>query len=201
MTNSGDVVEIKIAKKDLITDIETIFGSNSSIDECSCMWFILSVKYYHEGGRVQNRLKFRELIQTEKHPIGLLAYVDNIPVGWCAVGPRSRYVRAIRTPTYKGRKPSEDDHVWLIPCIFLQEIASGTQVTHALLERAVALAQAHGATAIEGFPHTGAKRRHSGDTQVGLESWFESCGFIVASRPSDNRIIMRRELGPSGLEQ
>jgi hypothetical protein len=74
------MIEIKVVTKDLIADVETVFCSNKSIDGCSCMWFILPVKDYHAGGRDQNRLKFRELIQTEQYPVGLLGFLDNAPI-------------------------------------------------------------------------------------------------------------------------
>jgi GNAT superfamily N-acetyltransferase len=188
------VIEVKIANKNLKSDIEFLFSSNSSIDNCSCMWFLISVKDYHAGGREQNRLRFYELLQAEIMPVGLIAYHEENPVGWCAVGPRSRYHRAIRTPTYKGRAPDEDTLVWLTPCFFVRDEARALGVAEALLERAITLAEESGATAIEGFPFSGNQRRYSGDTQVGIESVFTACGFSVIRRPSENRVIMRREL-------
>lgn len=115
-------------------------------------------------------------------------------VGWCAVGPRRRYARAVRTPTFKGRDPNEDDAVWLVPCFFVHRDARRAGVSRALLEAAIRLAQEHGATAIEGFPYAGSKRRSGGDLQVGFEPLFASCSFSVARRPSGNRVVMRREL-------
>ena len=188
------MIEIKIATKELIADIELLFCSNPSIEQCSCMWFLIPVKDFHAGGVEGNRTKFRQLLHSEPTPLGLIAYVENSPVGWCAVGPRSRYHRAIRTPTYKGRDSKEDDHVWLVPCFFIREEAENLKLSQALLERAVALAEEYGASAIEGFPFSGTKTKSSGDTQVGVESVFMSCGFTIDRRPSENRVVMRRQL-------
>ena len=85
------------------------------------MWFIIPVKEYHAAGSEGNRASFSDLIVSSDNPVGLLAKLDDQPVGWCAVGPRSRYVRAIKTPTYKGRDPAEDDDVWLVPCVFVRD--------------------------------------------------------------------------------
>jgi GNAT superfamily N-acetyltransferase len=114
-------------------------------------------------------------------------------VGWCAVGPRSRYRRALKTPTYIGRDPSEDDSVWLVPCFFVRQDARRAGLVEMLLQAAVGLAKEHGARAIEGFPFTGEKRRSS-DTQVGFESVFSACRFVAIRTPSPSRVIMRREL-------
>lgn len=64
----------------------------------------------------------------------------------------------------------------------------------ALLEGAVGLARAHGASAIDGFPLAGDGRRSGGDLQVGVEPLFAACGFEAVRRPSANRVIMRRDL-------
>jgi hypothetical protein len=64
-----------------------------------------------------------------------------------------------------------------------------------LLEGAVDLARRRGAPAIEGFPLAGSGRRSGGsDLMTGVEPLFASCGFEVVDRPSDNRVVMRREL-------
>jgi GNAT superfamily N-acetyltransferase len=64
--------------------------------------------------------------------------------------------------------------VWLVPCFFVRDDVRGTGVSRALLEASVTLAAKNGAAAIEGFPCSGAKRRSSGDTQVGTEALFFS---------------------------
>ena len=53
--------------------------------------------------------------------MGVVASVSGEPVGWCACGPRSRYVAAGggRTGLLKDRDRDEDEAVWLLPCLFL----------------------------------------------------------------------------------
>jgi GNAT superfamily N-acetyltransferase len=187
------VIEVKTVTKDLLEDAESLFESDSITSGCFCMWFIVSVAEYHAGGASENRKRFRELEQTSHDPVGLLAYEDGNAVGWCAAGPRSRYVRALRIPTFKGRDPSEDDTVWLVPCFFVSRHARRNGVARALLKGAVDMAQDAGAPAIEGFPFArGAKLGK--DPMVGLESVFEACSFQVTRRPSSTRVVMRREL-------
>jgi len=157
------------------------------------MWFLISVKNYHAAGSDGNRASFVELAATSETPMGLLAYENDEPVGWCAVGPRSRYARAIKTPTYSGRDPAEDDDVWLAPCFFVRRDRWRRSVTPKLLEAAVGLAREHSATAVEGFPHARAKHS-SQDLQVGSESVFAALGFKVIRSPSTSWVVMRLEL-------
>lgn len=160
---------------------------------CWCMWFIVPVKDYHQAGDRGNRASFSQLVETSRYPLGLLAKMDGETVGWCAVGPRSRYVRAIRTPTYKGRDPAEDDDVWLVPCMYIRPESRDTGIAKKLLEAAVRLARKGKAVAIEGFPYSGTTRRNK-ETQVGFEPVFSDCGFLPTRRHSSTRVVMRLEL-------
>ena len=160
------------------------------------MWFIIPVKEFHAAGSEGNRAEFRELTMTSDNPMGLIAYQDGGPVGWAAVGPKSRYVRALSTPTYRGGVSTDDSSIWLIPCFFVRKAARGTGIPRALLKAAVQSARENGAAAIDGFPFSGDKRRSSGDIQVGFESVFLSCGFELLRTPSASRVVMRRELKP-----
>ena len=179
-----------------LVDLESLFGCSEVASRCWCMWFLIAVKAFHAAGEAGNREAFRELMSASDYPLGLLAYRGKEAVGWCAVGPRSRYARAIKTPTYKGRDAAEDDSVWLAPCFYVREEDRQVGVTAALLQAAVELAKANGAAAIDGFPFVSTgKRRSGGDLQVGFESVFGDCGFEVVGEPSANRRLMRRELG------
>ena len=139
------------------------------------------------------------LVDGDERPVGLVAYLDDSPAGWCAVGPRSRYARAIKTPTMRGLDRAEDENVWFVPCFFIRPGGRRQGVSTALLQAAVGMAEEHGAQAIEGFPQAGDRTRSRGSNfQTGVEALFERCGFEPVRRPSDNRVIMRRELGKVG---
>ncbi|HVE91433.1 MAG TPA: GNAT family N-acetyltransferase [Actinomycetota bacterium] len=187
-------IEVKPLAPARVPDAEKVFSSGAATAGCYCMWFIIPVTQYHAGGRPENRQRFLQLVTDSPTPIGLLAYEGGEPIGWCATGPRSRYVRAVRVPSFKGRDPSEDDDVWLVPCFYVHSRMRRKGVSRALLEGAVELAGTHGASAIEGFPfEAGAKLTR--ESMVGVESVFASCGFEVVRRPSGARVVMRRQLG------
>lgn len=190
------MIEVRPVTPDLYADADAIFTSSPETARCYCMWFIMPVREYRAGGREANRRLFCELVEEVSNPFGLLAYLDGEVVGWCAAGPRSRYARAVRTPTFKGRDPAEDDAVWLVPCFYVRKDARRRGVSRALLEAAVDLAGQRGASAIEGFPFAEGAYR-SRDGMVGVESLFASCGFEVTRRPSPARVIMRRDLAGS----
>jgi GNAT superfamily N-acetyltransferase len=173
-----------------IDRVSELFSNNAAANGCWCMWFISRVADYHAAGPVGNRRHFEQLVATSDQPVGLLASWDDTPVGWCAVGPRSRYVRGIKTPTFAGRDPDEDDDVWLIPCFFVGTAHRKEGLSEKLLAAAVELARSRGARALEAFPHAGSKRR-SGDAQVGSADMFLRQGFEVIRTPSPSRVVVR----------
>ena len=186
-------IEVKPVTGELIPEAEAFFGTSSETKGCFCMWFIIPVTQYHAGGQEANRQLFRQLADSTATPIGLLAYRDQEVVGWCAAGPRSRFSRAVRVPSFKGRDPDEDDSVWLVPCFYIRKDARREGVARALLEGAVELGRQSGAPAIEGFPFArGAKL--SRESMVGTEALFASCGFVTTRQPSSTRVVMRKDL-------
>ena len=188
------MIGVKPLTPDLLPDAAALFDSSPATHGCSCMWFLIPYKEYHAGGPEGNRRRFTQLVEATPYPIGLLAYREGEVVGWCATGPRSRFVRAVGVPSFKGRDPSEDDSVWMVPCFYVRKDVRREGVSRALLEAAVALAHEHGAAAIEGFPFAyGAKVGR--ESMVGVEALFAACGFAVTRQPLAARVVMRRELG------
>lgn len=179
-----------------LDDLADLFESSGTTRGCWCMYFIAAAAEYRAGWRTGgNRRAFEELAAASDDPLGLLAYEDGRPVGWCATGPRSRYTRAIgpRARVLSDRDPQEDDTAWLVPCFFVRVGHRGHGTTRALLDKAIELAQEHGATAIEGFPRK-AGSTPSPDDYLGREELFAACGFQCTTRPTPVRVVMRREL-------
>jgi GNAT superfamily N-acetyltransferase len=193
-------VQVEPVTASRLDDVAALFGATKTTTGCYCMWFVLPAKECSAGWGDGNRAKFAEMA-AQAPPIGLLAYRDGEPVGWCAAGPRSRYTRALRSPLLAGRATDEDDSVWLVPCFYVRRDARRAGITKALLEAATALARAHGARAIEGFPHAGDARRSAGEAFVGVEPIFAACGFTATDRRTADRIVMRRPLRRAPLRR
>jgi GNAT superfamily N-acetyltransferase len=142
-----------------------------------------------------NQRRFGAMAATSSTPMGILASQAAEPVGWCACGPRSRYVAATapRSKTMHNRARDQDEIVWLLPCLFVRAGRRGQGVTHALIRAAVGMARHEGAFAIEGWPLARSERR-SDDAFLGREQVFEDLGFRCVERPSPGRVIMRLEL-------
>ena len=141
-----------------------------------------------------NRHRFEVMATETGLPMGILAFVAGEPVGWCACGPRSRYVvTSAGSKIMSGRALAEDESVWLLPCLFVRAGYRGRGITYALVRAAVELARSEGAFAIEGWPLARSDQK-SGDAFLGSEKVFEDLGFSCVERPVPERAIMRLEL-------
>ena len=188
-------VEIHPVTPERLDDLAELFATGSATRGCWCMWFINSPQEVRDGwNNGGNRRAFEALTERADPPLGLMAYDDGVPAGWIATGPRSRYPRAIsgRATIMKGRDPDEDDDVWLLPCFYVRPGHRRKGITAALLDAAAGAAEAHGATAVEGFPIASSYEKGQDDF-VGKQRRFEECGFECVAQPSPRRVVMRRD--------
>lgn len=188
------MIEIAPVTPERFADLADLFESNNATKGCWCMAFVVARSEYYRGRRGGNRARFEEMAATADPPMGLLAYREQRPVGWCALGPRKRYPPAIspRATVLGARDPQEDGDVWLIPCFFVRVGERRRGVTTALLEAAVSLARRSGARAVEGWPL--ARDAKATDGYLGREQTFERCGFRCVDRPTPRRAVMRLDL-------
>ena len=147
---------------------------------------------WYGGG---NRRRFESMAVSSPAPMGVLAFIGEKPVGWCASGPRGRYTAAIagRSSLLADRPRGEDDTVWLVACLFIDSSHRAAGIAMPLLHGAIALARSEGATAIEAWPLAAGVRRRD-DEHLGRERVFARLGFRCIQRPSAVRAIMRLEL-------
>ena len=188
------MVEIRPVDAGCRDALAELFAANGTVAGCGCMFFVVGPADFKAGwhSRTNRDRLLEDVAQTP--PIGLLAYREGRAVGWCAAGPRARYERALRSKTLAGHDPAEDDSVWFLPCLFVRAGERRKGVAADLLAAAVELAREHGAPAVESFPLTGGEKRGSADVYVGTEAMFAAAGFEVLSRPTKNRVVMRRNL-------
>ncbi|NED98365.1 GNAT family N-acetyltransferase [Phytoactinopolyspora alkaliphila] len=154
----------------------------------------------YRDSRVSNEDRpgfMRQLCEVEPGP-GVIAYVDDVPAGWCSVAPRSTYRRLMNSRTI----PFLDERdAWVAVCFVVRAGFRRRGLMHALLEGAVEHAAANRAEVIEGYPvEVGdGERVDVISGYVGSTRLFEAHGFHRAvpttgrsgGRP---RSIMRREL-------
>jgi len=154
------------------------------------MWWRLPHRQWTRQKGAGNKRAIRRVVLAGEMP-GLLAYVGEEPVGWCALAPRAAYPRLA---TSRILKPVDDRPVWSVPCFFVAKAYRRRGVSLALLRAAVEFARARGARLIEGYPTEPRKDQPDLFVYTGLASTFRKAGFKEVARRRPFRPIMRRSL-------
>lgn len=171
-------------------DFERLMGPRGGADDCWCMLWRLKAKEWREGKTGGNRTAMRAIVAEQ--PPGLLAYADDLPVGWCSVAPRSAFPRLDNS---RILKPVDDAPVWSVTCFFIAKGWRGKGVATMLLEAACAFARERGASVLEGYPIDPLGARYANAfAWTGMMRSFEEVGFEEVARRSDKRPIMRKAL-------
>ena len=156
--------------------------SNTPAYGCWCMyWRDRSL----EHGEPKKRA-MAKLVRAGREP-GLLAYEDDVPVGWVAIAPREEYEAIVRSPQYRPREEGGGAAVWSIVCFAIDKGARNRGVASELLDAAVDYAFAHGATSVEAYPHVSNATDYMGHTEL-----YRRAGFALV-RDANKRAIVRIE--------
>jgi GNAT superfamily N-acetyltransferase len=188
-------------------DLQTVFGARGDAAGCQCQRFKLGYKESFRSFPVEERA-YRLRVQTNcGHPeesttSGLVAYLDGVPVGWCAVEPRTAYdglLRVFRTPWDGRNEDKTDDSIWAVTCVFARAGYRRRGIGFALARAAVDFARERGARALEAYPlvTTAGEDVISGEMLVGSRSIYAAAGMTEVSRPSKRRAVMRIEFKPT----
>ena len=180
-------------------DLQAVFGTRGDPSRCQCQ------RYKMQPGESwasvgAEELAFRLRTQTDcGHPesgttSGLVAYLDGLPAGWCAVEPRTAYPRLLlktRVPWEGRAEDKTDNSVWAVTCFVTRTGGFRRRgISRALARAAVDFARARGARAIEGYPMTTTDVL-LGELHVGTRSVFAAAGFAEVSHPTLRRVVMR----------
>jgi len=143
---------------------------------------------YRKRPRHENKEALLKLVESGPAP-GLLAFIDDLAVGWCQLTPRD----ALPWLDHTWRLKRIDDlPVWSISCLYVRKGYRRQGITSGLIAAALVVAKRAGAPALEAYP-LDAKLTPSA-SGTGYVSTFERAGFKVVARHVPPRPIMRHNL-------
>lgn len=181
-------------------DLMAVFGQRGPAAGCYCQRYSLAPgeafskfprQERAERLRAQTNCGNPQAIRTS----GLVAYLGDEPVGWCAVEPRPAFfglLRVYRLP-WEGRDEDRNDpDIWAVTCVLVRAGHRKRGVAYALAEAAVDHARRNGARALEAYPMRAETGYVSWDEiHVGVESIFAAAGMTEVTRPGKRRLVMR----------
>ena len=185
-------IEIAPSSPVLWDDVVSAFGRRGADPSwCWCRRFL-------DGSEaVDNRAALQLEVSTASIPPGLLAYVDGLPAGWTRVMPRHQLPGVLANRALR-RVLTDDDGAWWVTCFAVQQRFRSIGVASALLDAAVAHAEQHGATAVEGHPvdtdALKAERTSGSALFTGTMRLFVAAGFSEIGRTYPSRPVMRLNL-------
>jgi len=166
-------------------DFADLMGLRFDTRHCWCMWPRLATNYQLRTGEA-NRRSMKRIVDTASAPPGVLAYIDGVPVGWCAIAPRAQFPKLDRS---RATAPVDTQAAWSVVCFNIRRDMRRMGLSQRLLEAAVALAAEYGATLVEAYPVEETRNLFRGVTSV-----FKRAGFVEVARRSPHRPIMRYEV-------
>lgn len=173
-------------------DLEAVFGAGDPA-RCSCQRFrMLPKESWASEGPEELAARLRD--QTAcgnpraKATTGLVAYLNDEAVGWCAAAPRAehpRLLRDYRVPWLGRHEDKTDATVWAVTCFVTRAGYRRRGIGGALARATVSFARDRGARAVEGYPDL------VDGGSVGTLAMFTGAGFTVVTRPGNRRAVVR----------
>jgi len=111
-----------------------------------------------------------------------------VPVGWCAIAPRSNFPRLNRSRDWH---PLDDQPVWSLNCFYIPAKQRRTGVATALLRAAVDFAASQGAQIVEAYPRETIGKVAAAAIYTGTATMFLAAGFTEVARRTPERPMMR----------
>lgn len=181
------------------SDVASVLGPGGGLAGCWCMFWRLSNREIHGNTAQDNRAALHALVCSGRG-VGLVGYEGDLPVGWCAVAPRSTYLsRLTRTRGLELPGDVDDPTVWSVVCIFVRRGHRRTGVAGHMLSAAVAYSREQDAAVLEGYPHVDAGISRRTRVSSGTVNLFLRAGFTEHSRnATGGRVVMRRVLNGTG---
>jgi GNAT superfamily N-acetyltransferase len=180
-------LSIRPLTPDLWPALEDLFGARGACNGCWCMAFRIG-SAYRKRPPEENKAAFRAIVRRGPPP-GLLAFHEDVAVGWCQLTPRDE-VPALDRAWRLARV--DEAPVWSISCLYVRIGYRRRGVTAALIDAAVKAAKRAKAPALEAYPLDASRTPSASST--GFVTTFARAGFKIVARRVPPRPIMRHDL-------
>jgi hypothetical protein len=170
--------KVKPVDKDTWKDFETLFKSKGAPSYCWCMVWRMTKEELKQNNSASRKRFIKKRVRA-KTPIGLLAYINDEPIGWCSIAPRE---------TYQRLGGDEDlDKVWSIACFFIKREYRDQGFVDFLIRQAKKYAKKNGAKYLEAYP---VDPKSPSYRFMGFIQSFEKANFAFVKKEGTRRNVM-----------
>ncbi len=169
-------------------DFEELFGERGACGGCWCMsWRLARADFERQKGG-KNRRAMKRLVANGEQ-VGIIAYHNGMPIGWCAIAPREKYVKLENTRVLMR---IDDRPVWSIPCFFIAKEFRRKGLSVEILKGVIAFGRKNGVKILEAYPIIPYSPNIPAPfAWTGILSSFKKAGFVKEKRWSKARPIVR----------
>ncbi|MFI5219915.1 MAG: GNAT family N-acetyltransferase [Bacteroidia bacterium] len=169
-------------------DLEKLFGERGACGGCWCMTWRLKSSDYEKMKGKKNKNTFRKIVYAGE-PAGVIGYLNNLPVSWCAVAPREKFIRLENSRVLKR---VDEKRVWSVTCFFIDKRYRRKGLLVEMLKGVIDYCKTQKAKIVEAYP-VEPKKNPMPDVfaWTGIVPAFIKAGFKEAARHSPTRPIMR----------
>jgi GNAT superfamily N-acetyltransferase len=170
------------------SDLEELFGEHGAYSGCWCMWWRITRSEFDRNHGEGNRRALKRIVDSGTVP-GILAYLQEKPIGWCSVAPREQFPVLDRS---RMLKRVDDRPVWSIICFFVPRPYRRQGLSSLLIRGALEYAKGQGATIVEAYPvDKESPKNTSVEAFTGFAKTFRALGFREVIRRSAWMPILR----------
>uniref|UniRef100_A0A2A4Z1P9 GNAT family N-acetyltransferase n=1 Tax=OCS116 cluster bacterium TaxID=2030921 RepID=A0A2A4Z1P9_9PROT len=163
-------------------DFEALMESKGAPHNCWCTAWLNVETQNKKAEKSEKKASMKQRIDSGT-PVGLLAYANGKPIGWCAVAPRQSY------------KPLGGDEtkqqVWSIVCFFIKRDFRGQGLSKLFIAQAIDFASRHGAKYVEAYP---VAKTSPSYRFMGFIPTFEKAKFEFVKNAGTRRHVMLKRL-------
>lgn len=98
--------------RERLRDLEQFSATHGKFRYCSCMRWRLTSSEMHCSTK-ESRIGALAGLVRRDIPVGVLAYLGRVPVGWCSIAPRATYAGLER---YRALPRLGQEPVWSVVC-------------------------------------------------------------------------------------
>ena len=155
---TADQLRIVPANQATWQDLVAIFGTADYPFHCQCQRLKVTGWLWRDTTLEERLVMHRASTACgqpgAEHTSGLVAYLEDEPVGWVAVEPRISYpkLRTLRVPWTGRDEDKDDDSVWAVTCFCVRKGYRGRGITYPLAQAAADHARERGAAASRATP-------------------------------------------------
>jgi GNAT superfamily N-acetyltransferase len=169
-------------------DILKLFGDRGACGGCWCMSWRLKSSEFEKNKGEGNKRAFKKLVDKGEE-LGIVAYLNDEPIGWCAVAPRQKYLKLENSRVLKR---IDNEPVWSVTCLFISKQFRRKGVSVAILKAVLDHCKKKKVKIIEAYPVIPYnKKMPEAFAWTGIYSAYLKVGFKDMPRLSPSRPIMR----------